>query len=70
VASFRDERGGSGEGLSRTEFQHLFDEICGAVWSVQLLDSSLQDLGRFTVSGILKHEYDCFAKPGRVEPVP
>jgi hypothetical protein len=63
---FRDERGGSGYGLSRTEFQHLFDEICGAVCPVQLLESSLQDLGSFTVPGILKHEDDCFAKPGRV----
>ena len=44
----------------------LLDEICSVVWSVQLLDSSLQGLGRFTVSGILKHEHDCFAKPGRV----
>jgi hypothetical protein len=32
--------------LSRTEFQHLFDEICSAVRSVQLLDGFLQDLGR------------------------
>ena len=48
------------------EFQRLFDEIYSAVRSVQLLDSSLQDLGCFTVSGVLKHEHDCFAKPGRV----
>ena len=45
--------------------QGLFNEVRSAAWPVYLPDGSLQELGRFTVSGILKHESNCFPQPGR-----
>ena len=53
-------------GAESNGVQHLFDKICRAAWSIQLLDGSLQDLGRLAVSGFLKHQHDSFAKPCRV----
>jgi hypothetical protein len=55
-----------GQGLSRAEIKGLFDEIGRSPGAVDLEDGFLQSLGRFPVSPVLKHDCDCFTKPGCV----